>query len=179
MIRKMRAFILTVFCITQGVLWGQTDDFHREIMDMMALKGDEVTASVSFHDVFPKLQRNFANKKIEPEVWQELRQDEAEQVKEYVTQGAFAYRQFLNREDVASMSTFYASDAGQKYAMQQDLSAKDQKAVDQFFKTQSGQKLIEKRDSIALALDQIKKDWSETLFKKKMRQLIKGGHLKN
>jgi len=77
------------------------------------------------------------------------------------------------------MSTFYASDAGQKYAMQQDLSAKDQKAVDQFFKTQSGQKLIEKRDSIALALDQIKKDWSETLFKKKMRQLIKGGHLKN
>ena len=88
----MRAFILTVFCISQGVLWGQTDDFHREIMDMMALKGDEVTASVSFHDVFPKLQRNFARKKIEPEVWQELRQDEAQQVQEYVTQGAFAYR---------------------------------------------------------------------------------------
>ena len=179
MIRKMRAFILTVFCISPGVLWGQTDDFHREIMDMMALKGDEVTASVSFHDVFPKLQRNFASKKIEPEVWQELQQDEAQQVQEYVTQGAFAYRQFLNRDDVASLTNFYASDAGQNYLMQQELSAKDQKAVNQFFKTQAGLKLIEKRDSIALALDQIKKDWSETLFKKKMRQLIKGGHLKN
>ena len=175
----MRAFILTVFCIYQGVLWGQTDDFHREIMDMMALKGDEVTASVSFHDVFPKLQRNFARKKIEPEVWQELRQDEAQQVQEYVTQGAFAYRQFLNRDDVASLTNFYASDAGQNYLMQQELSAKDQKAVNKFFKTQAGLKFIEKRDSIALALDQIKKDWSETLFKKKMRQLIKGGHLKN
>jgi len=179
MIRKMRAIILTVFCISQGVLWGQTDDFHREIMDMMALKGDEVTASVSFHDVFPKLQRNFARKKIEPEVWQELRQDEAQQVQEYVTQGAFAYRQFLNRDDVASLTNFYASDAGQNYLMQQELSAKDQKAVNQFFKTQAGLKFIEKRDSIALALDQIKKDWSETLFKKKMRQLIKGGHLNN
>ena len=175
----MRAFILTVFCISQGVLWEQTDDFHREIMDMMELKGDEVTASVSFNDVFPKLQRNFARKKIEPEVWQELRQDEAQQVQEYVTQGAFAYRQFLNRDDVASLTNFYASDAGQNYLMQQELSAKDQKAVNQFFKTQAGLKLIEKRDSIALALDQIKKDWSETLFKKKMRQLIKGGHLKN
>ena len=175
----MRAFILTVFCISQGVLWGQTDDFHREIMEMMALKGDEVTASVSFHDVFPKLQRNFARKKIEPEVWQELRQDEAQQVQEYVTQGAFAYRQFLNRDDVASLTNFYASDAGQNYLMQQELSAKDQKAVNQFFKTQAGLKFIEKRDSIALALDQIIKDWSETLFKKKMRQLIKGGHLKN
>jgi hypothetical protein len=179
MIRKMRAFILMVIFISQGVLWGQTDDFHREIMDMMALKGDEVTASVSFHDVFPKLQRNFARKKIEPEVWQELRQDEAQQVQEYVTQGAFAYRQFLNRDDVASLTNFYASDAGQNYLMQQELSAKDQKAVNQFFNTQAGLKLIEKRDSIALALDQIKKDWSETLFKKKMRQLIKGGHLKN
>lgn len=179
MIRKMRAFILIIFMISQGILWGQTDDFHREIMDMMALKGDEVTASVSFHDVFPKLQRNFARKKIEPEVWQELRQDEAQQVQEYVTQGAFAYRQFLNRDDVASLTNFYASDAGQNYLMQQELSAKDQKAVNQFFKTQAGLKLIEKRDSIALALDQIKKDWSETLFKKKMRQLIKGGHLKN
>ena len=175
----MRAFILTVFSISQRVLWGQTDDFHREIMEMMALKGDEVTASVSFHDVFPKLQRNFARKKIEPEVWQELRQDEAQQVQEYVTQGAFAYRQFLNRDDVASLTNFYASDAGQNYLMQQELSAKDQKAVNQFFKTQAGLKFIEKRDSIALALDQIKKDWSETLFKKKMRQLIKGGHLKN
>ena len=50
--------------ISQGILLGQTDDFHREIMEMMALKGDEVTDSVSFHEVFPKLQRNFANKKI-------------------------------------------------------------------------------------------------------------------
>ena len=165
--------------ISKGILWGQTDDFHREIMEMMALKGDEVTASVSFHEVFPKLQRNFANKKIEPEVWQELQNDEAEQVNEYLAQGAFAYRQFLSREEVRSLSNFYASDAGQKYTMQQGLGSKDQKLVDQFFKTQAGQKIIEKSDSIALALDQIKKEWSETLFKKKMRQLIKGGHLKN
>ncbi len=179
MIRKMRAFILIIFMISQGILWGQTDDFHREIMEMMALKGDEVTASVSFHEVFPKLQRNFANKKIEPEVWQELQNDEAEQVNEYLAQGAFAYRQFLSREEVRSLSNFYASDAGQKYAMQQGLGSKDEKVVDQFFKTQAGQKIIEKSDSIALALDQIKNEWSETLFKKKMRQLIKGGHLKN
>jgi len=176
-IRKMRAFILTLFLVCQSTLWGQIDDFHREIMDMMTFKGEEVTASLRYHDVFPKLQRNFANKQIDPEVWQQLRADESEQVRDYILQGAYAYRQFFNRDEVASLSAFYASDPGQKYIMEQDLNAKDQKAVSQFFKSPTGQKLAQKSDSIALALDQIKKDWSEALFKKKLRELIKGGHL--
>lgn len=175
----MRAFILTLFCACQISVWGQSDEFHGEIMDMMMLKGEEIAASLRFHDVFPKLQRNFAAKQIDPQVWQDLRADESEQVREYITQGAYAYRQFLNREEVAALSAFYASESGQKYVSDQDLNAKDQKAIQQFFKSAAGQKLEQKSDSIALALDQIKKDWSETLFKKKMRQLIKGGHLKN
>ena len=175
----MRLLILTLFFIGSFIVWGQSDDFHREIMDMMTLKGDEVSASLLYHDVFPKLQRNFANKRIDPEVWQALRTDEREQVEQYIAQGAYAYRQFLNREDVAALSSFYASTPGQKYAGDQNLNPKEQKAVDQFFSSEIGQKLGQKTDSIALAMDQIKKDWSEELFKKKMRQLIKGGYLKN
>lgn len=175
----MRAFILTLFCVCQMTLWGQTDDFHSEIMDMMTLKGDEITASLTYHDVFPKLQRNFAKRQIDPEVWQELRADEGDEVRNYITQGAYAYRQYLNRDEVRDLSAFYASESGQKYVADQDLNTKDKMAVQQFFKSAAGQKLAQKSDSIALALDQIKKDWSESLFKKKMRELIRGGHLKN
>ncbi len=175
----MRLLILTLFFIGSFTVWGQSDDFHREIMDMMTLKGDEVSGSLLFHDVFPKLQRNFDNKQIDPEVWQALRTDEREQVEQFIAKGAYAYRQFLNRENVAALSSFYASTPGQKYVGDQKLNPREQKAVDQFFSSETGQKLGQKRDSIALALDQIKKDWSEELFKKKMRQLIKGGYLKN
>jgi len=178
-IRKMRAFILTLFCFGPFIVFGQSDDFHREIMDMMTLKGDEVTASVLYHDVFPKLQRNFASKQLDPEVWQALAGDESDHVRDYIEQGAFAYRQFLDRDEVATLSTFYVSAPGQKYVLDQELNGQEQKAVAQFFKSQAGKKLLQKSDSIALALDQIKKDWSEDLFKKKMRQLIKGGYLKN
>jgi hypothetical protein len=175
----MRAFILTLFCICPIITLGQSDDFHREIMDMMTLKGDEVTASVLYHDVFPKLKRNFGNKQIDPEVWQTLRADEADRVSDFVVQGAFAYRKFLSREEVAGLSDFFASGPGQKYVSDQGLNRLEQKEVDQFFKSPIGQKFRQNSDSIALALDQIKKDWSQDLFKKKMRELIKGGHLKN
>lgn len=175
----MRSFILTLFCVIQGPLFGQNDDFHQEIMDMMTLKGDEVTASVRYHDVFPKLQRNFASKQIDSEVWQELRADEQQQVQAYIKQGAYAYRQFLNRDEVAALSSFYASESGQKYVSEQELNTRDQKSIKQFFKTEAGQKFKQKSDSIALALDEINKDWSQALFKTKMRELIKGGHLKN
>ena len=175
----MRAFILMLICFVPGALLAQTDDFHNEIMDMMILKGDEVAASLSYHDVFPKLQRNFVNNNIDSEVWQELRLDERQQVLEYITQGAMAYRQYLNRDEVADLSVFYASNTGQKYVMDKELNAQEKKELKRFLNSDVGQILSQKGDSIALALDQIKKDWTASLFKKKMRQLIKGGYLKN
>ena len=170
----MRAFILMLICFVPGALLAQTDDFHNEIMDMMILKGDEVAASLSYHDVFPKLQRNFVNKNIDSEVWQELRLDERQQVLEYINQGAMAYRQYLNRDEVADLSVFYASNTGQKYVMDKELNAQEKKELKRFLNSEVGQILSQKGDSIALALDQIKKDWTASLFKKKMRQLIKG-----
>jgi len=90
-----------------------------------------------------------------------------------------AYRQYLNRDEVADLSVFYASNTGQKYVMDKELNAQEKKELKRFLNSDVGQILSQKGDSIALALDQIKKDWTASLFKKKMRQLIKGGYLKN
>jgi len=178
-IRKMRPIIFILFCAFHLSSWAQIDDYHKDILNMMTLRGDEVAFSLDYHDVFPKLKRNFAKNNIDPAAWKTLQQDETQAVNEIMQQSAYAYRKFLSREEINELSIFYSRSAGQKHAIGAELNAQEQNEVKEFFKTDTGLKYLNKSDSINMTLDQIKTQWSVVLFKQKMKELIKGGHLKN
>jgi hypothetical protein len=175
----MRPIIFMLLCTVHLTSWAQIDDFHTDIIEMMTLRGDEINFSLAYHDVFPKLKRNFAKRNVDPSAWENLQKDEAQAVAELLEQSAYAYRQFLNRSEINELIEFYSGSAGQNYAMDGDLSAQEQKEIKLFFKSPTGLKYRQKSDSIAMTLDQIKSDWSSALFKQKMRELIKGGYLNN
>jgi hypothetical protein len=173
----MRALFLTIFLASCMTTEAQVDAFHKDIIDMMMIKGEQISGSLAFHDVFPKLKRNFKSNNIAPEVWQEMKGDEAKQVATYMDQAAYAYRQFFDLDDIQNMTEFYLTEAGQAYAFGEDLSVKQKGELAQFLASDTGESWAAHKTEVEEDLAQTRRDWSAQVFKEKMKTLIKQGHL--
>ncbi|MDG1064324.1 MAG: hypothetical protein P8O93_07750 [Flavobacteriaceae bacterium] len=173
----MRTFFLTIFLVSTMSIGAQVDDFHQEIMDMMTIKGDAISGSVAFYDVFPKLKRNFKSKAIAPEVWQQMKGDEKQQVNLYLDQAAYAYREYFDQAGIQKLTEFYLSETGQAYAFGEQMTSDQKSNLTKFLATETGQNWMSHKTEIEENIAEARKDWTAQVFKDKMKMLIKQGHL--
>lgn len=172
----MKAAFLTLFSFVCFSGFSQVDDFQKEIIDFLNINGTREQYSIAFYEVFPILERNFKDKEIPEEAWEELKNDEEEQIDAAVSKLTFAYRKYFTREEIGKMSEFYSTKVGQKVVAERPLNEEENKEFQNYLKSEVSLKFEKNRKELTKDMDKITADWRKELIGAKIKQLIKGGY---
>jgi len=173
----MKYFILTVFLWVSYTGMAQMDTYQKDIIELLNLNGMREDCSVAYHEVFPKLERNFKDKGIPKEAWTKLKSDEERQVDNALKQLSFAYRNNFTHEEIQEMLEFYTTKVAQKTLSGAELSKEEDKALNKFLKSDVGKKMKSQRKKLNADIDPIMDQWERDLFAAKMKQLVIEGYL--
>lgn len=173
----MKSTFLTIFLLICFSGISQVDDFQKEIIDYLDINGTRVQYSIAFYELFPVLERNFRDKEIPEEAWEELKLDEEEQIDDIISRLTFAYRKHFTREDIAKMNDFYSSEVGQKVVSDYALTEEENATFQEYLDSDVSKKFEKNRKELTKDIEKISSDWSRELFGTKIKQLVKGGYL--
>lgn len=173
----MKTTFLTIFLAICSLVNAQVDDFQKEIIDYLDINGTREQYSIAFYELFPVLERNFKNKEIPEEAWEELQQDEEAQIDDIVSRLTFAYRKYFTREDIAIMNEFYSSEVGQKVVSDYALTEEENAVFQEYLDSDVSKKYEKNRKELTKDIEKISTEWSRELFGTKIQQLVKGGYL--
>ena len=173
----MKAVFLTLFMFVCFSGFSQIDDFQQEIIDFLNINGTREQYSIAFYEVFPLLERNFKDREIPEEAWEELKNDEETQIDAAVSQLTFAYRKYFTREDIAKMSQFYSTEIGQKVVAERPLNEKENAKFQEYLKSDVSVKFEKNRKELTKDMEKITAEWRKDLMGAKIKQLVKGGYL--
>ena len=173
---KMKSTFLTIFLLICFSSIAQVDDFQKEITEYLDINGTRMEYSILFYELFPLLERNFKDKDIPEEAWEELKQDEETQIDAAVSKLTFAYRKYLSREDIAKMTEFFSSDVGQKVVADKPLTEEEDALYKEYLASDVSKKFDKNRKALSKDVDKITADWKKELMGAKIKQLVKGGY---
>ncbi|MBW2938896.1 DUF2059 domain-containing protein [Aureisphaera sp. CAU 1614] len=173
----MKSTFLTIFLLICFSGISQVDDFQKEIIDYLDINGTRVQYSIAFYELFPVLERNFRDKEIPEEAWEELKLDEEDQIDDIISRLTFAYRKYFTREDIAKMNDFYSSEVGQKVVSDYALTEEENAVFQEYLDSDVSKKFEKNRKELTKDIEKISSDWSRELFGTKIKQLVKGGYL--
>ncbi|MCB0457864.1 MAG: DUF2059 domain-containing protein [Flavobacteriaceae bacterium] len=172
----MKATFLTIFLFVCFSGFSQIDDFQKEIIDFLDINGTREQYSIAFYETFPILERNFKDREIPEEAWEELKNDEETQIDAAVSQLTFAYRKYFTREDIAKMYQFYSSKVGQKVVAERPLTEKENTELQDYLKSDVSKKFEKSRKELSKDTEKISAEWRKDLMGTKIKQLVKGGY---
>lgn len=172
----MKSTFLTIFLLICFSSIAQVDDFQKEITEYLDINGTRMEYSILFYELFPLLERNFKDKDIPEEAWEELKQDEETQIDAAVSKLTFAYRKYLSREDIAKMTEFFSSDVGQKVVADKPLTEEEDALYKEYLASDVSKKFDKNRKALSKDVDKITADWKKELMGAKIKQLVKGGY---
>ncbi|MEZ4859123.1 MAG: DUF2059 domain-containing protein [Flavobacteriaceae bacterium] len=173
----MKPAFLTIFLLICFPSLAQIDDFQKEIIEYLDINGTREQYSIAFYEIFPVLERNFKDKEIPEEAWEELKNDEEAQIDNVVSRLTFAYRNHFSREDIAKMNEFYSSKVGQKIVADKPLTEEENIQFQEYLASDVSKKFESNRKILTKDIEKIAADWSRELFGAKIKQLVKGGYL--
>lgn len=173
----MKPAFLTIFLLICFPSLAQIDDFQKEIIEYLDINGTREQYSISFYEIFPVLERNFKDKEIPEEAWEELKNDEETQIDDVVSRLTFAYRKYFTREEIAKLNEFYSSKVGQKRVSDAPLTEEENLVFQEYLKSEVSKKFEKNRKELTKDIDKISREWRKDLMGEKIKQLVKGGYL--
>jgi hypothetical protein len=174
----MKTFFLTVFSLICFSSVAQVDSFQADIINYLNVNGTLDECDKAYNEMFTVLKRNFESKNIPDSVYEELKKDKTKSIQDGVASLSFAYRAHFTQDEINEMTAFYGSKTGQKYVYNREgLTSEDNYVVKAYFKSDVAKKVGKKQKDLVKDVSQIYEEWSRDLFKQKMRELVKGGHL--
>ncbi|MEL6811763.1 MAG: DUF2059 domain-containing protein [Bacteroidota bacterium] len=173
----MRSFFLTLFSLICFSVVGQVDAFQQDIVDYLNINGTQQQYSGAYDEMFDVLKRNFASANVPESVWDELKTDKRESLKEVTNFLTFAYRKHFTQEEIKAMTNFYSTSAAQKMVNQTgDLTEQDHQKIAAYYQSDVAKKLDTKKSELAEDIAEISGHWSRDLFAAKMSELVKKGY---